>query len=306
MTVSAPASYSYSAPPPNACVMPASSEPVSSEPASGGQCRLEDGDSYRSGDSSGASANSSEPKPKPEPVCRDPQLERQVMTRRLQESLRTPPPPRRAPPRAAAPSSFTPRPASGVTPPPPRPPGATVPAPTYRPPVHMTAIGDDKNDGVLNFEHSVTPGSTRVGGVKDMVDQAIAKTGGRKGSIGSLRISDHASPGSQSIGKDVISTGSLKPGQEVHDQLVRLKPYLKPGATVYLEGCNVADGKDGEALARELSDTLGVKVVAPTMEQAPVPGIEGPAISCSPGAGCTKPPEPTLAERVYQWGARQL
>ncbi|MBL8955392.1 MAG: DUF4347 domain-containing protein [Myxococcaceae bacterium] len=181
----------------------------------------------------------------------------------------------------------TPAPAAGVSPPPPPPPGAStapaakaskVDAPTVSgDPVSVHYIAPDEG-AVAWLMEATTIGEVQADSVKGMVDGIIADADGHP--IDHLEIEGHGSPGSQVIAKGVKLEHPLTDDQKA--ELLRLKPHLTKDAVVVLDGCQVGAGNDGEALLKEMSELLGVKVKAGTGYQRLTPGIEGSEVTATP------------------------
>lgn len=123
-------------------------------------------------------------------------------------------------------------------------------------------------------------------GIGQMITEVI-NAAGMVYSIDALRIWAHGTSGSQ-----VLSSGEylmeehwcgidVSMIREIEPTLKRLAPYFKPGARVELRGCNIARGKKGERLLKELARIWGVAVQAGTADQVGVNWI-GPVVEASP------------------------
>ena len=128
-------------------------------------------------------------------------------------------------------------------------------------------------------------------GVKRMID-AIIQQAGNPASITVLRIYAHGRPGAINVAgghvdaQDELSGIGTDSLAELGPQLQRLRPYFAPGARAELQGCEVAQGSDGEKLLLALAQFWRVRVQAQTM-QVPIGTVQfvGAVVEANPDGG---------------------
>lgn len=128
--------------------------------------------------------------------------------------------------------------------------------------------------------------------LQNAVNQILAVLG-KDGKIECLRFFGHGRPGRQLVG-----CGENEPGPDQQiawrngkmfgkTQLRRLEGRFAPGAVLELRGCNVADGKNGEALLLNIAGLLKVVVCAGNGRQADTGDVfewENSMVQATPGS----------------------
>lgn len=94
----------------------------------------------------------------------------------------------------------------------------------------------------------------------DAVGNELASHPGRQ--YDTVHIISHGTPGSLSLGNEVISGGSLSAAQR--DKLLGWGLYLTEDADILLYGCDIAAGSEGEAFITELAHLTGADIAAST------------------------------------------
>lgn len=94
----------------------------------------------------------------------------------------------------------------------------------------------------------------------DAVSNELASNPGRQ--YDTVHIISHGTPGSLSLGNEVISGGSLSAAQR--DKLLGWGLYLTDEADILLYGCDIAAGSEGEAFITELAHLTGADIAAST------------------------------------------
>lgn len=94
----------------------------------------------------------------------------------------------------------------------------------------------------------------------DAVGNELASHPGRQ--YGTIHIISHGTPGSLSLGNELIAGGSLTEAQR--DKLLGWALYLTDEADILLYGCDIAAGSEGEAFITELAHLTGADIAAST------------------------------------------
>lgn len=94
----------------------------------------------------------------------------------------------------------------------------------------------------------------------DAIGSELASQPGRQ--YDTVHIISHGTPGSLSLGNEVISGGSLSAAQR--DKLLGWGLYLTEDADILLYGCDIAAGSEGEAFITELAHLTGADIAAST------------------------------------------
>lgn len=94
----------------------------------------------------------------------------------------------------------------------------------------------------------------------DAIGSELASNAGRQ--YGTIHIISHGTPGSLSLGNEVIAGGSLTEAQR--DKLLGWGLYLTEDADILLYGCDIAAGSEGEAFITELARLTGADIAAST------------------------------------------
>lgn len=94
----------------------------------------------------------------------------------------------------------------------------------------------------------------------DAIGSELASNAGRQ--YGTIHIISHGTPGSLSLGNEVIAGGSLTEAQR--EKLLGWALYLTDEADILLYGCDVAADSEGEAFITELAHLTGADIAAST------------------------------------------
>lgn len=94
----------------------------------------------------------------------------------------------------------------------------------------------------------------------DAVSNELASNPGRQ--YDTVHIISHGTPGSLSLGNEVISGGSLTAAQR--EKLTGWALYLTDEADILLYGCDIAAGSEGEAFITEMAHLTGADIAAST------------------------------------------
>jgi len=94
----------------------------------------------------------------------------------------------------------------------------------------------------------------------DAIGSELASNAGRQ--YGTIHIISHGTPGSLSLGNEVIAGGSLTEAQR--EKLLGWALYLTDEADILLYGCDIAAGSEGEAFITELAHLTGADIAAST------------------------------------------
>jgi hypothetical protein len=154
----------------------------------------------------------------------------------------------------------------------------------YGKPVKVNYISDT-TDKVMALDRLLAHGEVVGDNIADMVEKVLAKAAGHP--IKYLRIDGHGAPGYQEVGEHGAITNHISDAER--SQLMRLRGHFTSDALVFLEGCEVAAGTDGEHLLAMLSEMWNVKVTGGVAYQRPLPGHEGSEVTAQPdGHGGTQ------------------
>ena len=150
------------------------------------------------------------------------------------------------------------------------------------PSVNVDAI--DQNEEACFWDEVLAIGEIDMRNTSQMVDDALASAGDHP--LGTLTITDHGGPGRQQIGDELMTAAALRDPEhpEMREALSRLYGHFGEDGRINLGGCEVGAGPEGEELAREMVAIAGVPVSAGLETQNPLPGYEGPVLTCYPPA----------------------
>ena len=148
------------------------------------------------------------------------------------------------------------------------------------PSVNVDAI--DQNEEACFWDEVLAFGEIDMRNTTQMVDDALGAAGDNP--LGTLTITDHGGPGRQQIGDEQLSVAALNDPEhpEMREAMQRLYGHFGEDGKINLGGCEVGAGPEGEALAREVVGLTGVPVSAGLETQNPLPGYEGPVLTCYP------------------------
>lgn len=132
-------------------------------------------------------------------------------------------------------------------------------------------------DDVINtLNNPVDPGTTQ----EELINNILSDADGRP--IRKLIVSDHASPGSQTL-----TSGDTKmyltPETLDLEQWSRLNGQFAEGGMIRLDGCKVAAGEEGQRLLQAMAVATGVPVQGGIVNQRTmIPGGEGTTVTAYP------------------------
>lgn len=132
-------------------------------------------------------------------------------------------------------------------------------------------------DDVINLlNNPVDPGTTQ----QQLIDNILRDADGRP--IRKLIVSDHASPGTQTLtsgdSKMYLTAETLD-----LEQWSRLNGKFTKDGVIRLDGCEVAQGEEGQRLLQAIAVATGVPVQGGVVNQRPLlPGGEGSTVTAYP------------------------